>query len=251
MPPSPRPDASGLRINRFLAQCGLGSRRACEELIATGSISVNGEICVNLATVVRPGDTVHYGSRLLTTREDTTILLNKPPGFLCTTSDPERRPTIYDLLPLKLKNRNLHHAGRLDLESQGLLVMTNSGDLSHRLTLPRNKIEKEYLVTIDRPFDFNLRRQFLEGIRIPEGMARAVSIEGDASGRKLTLVLTQGLKRQIRTMLETVGYKVKTLERVRIGHLSAPNLAPGEHILLNAKDIEHLFVGAKDRAPKA
>jgi 23S rRNA pseudouridine2605 synthase len=242
---SPKPDSAGIRINRFLAQCGLGSRRACEELIATGAITVNNEICVNLATKVMPGDTVHYGSRLLTTKDETTILLNKPPGFLCTTSDPERRPTIYDLLPIKLRNRNLHHAGRLDLESQGLLVMTNSGDLSHRLTLPRNKVEKEYLVTIDRPFDFNLRRQFLEGIRIPEGLARAVSIEGDTSGRKLTLVLTQGLKRQIRSMFETVGYTVKTLERVRIGHLAAPNLAPGEHILLNSRDIEHLFVTGK------
>ncbi len=201
---------------------------------------MNGEICLNLATRVNPGDDVRFDNKKIAPQEEITILLNKPPGYLCTASDPQGRPTIYDLLPPRLRSQNLHHAGRLDRESEGLLIMTNSGELSNSLTHPRNKVEKEYIVTLDRMFDFRYKRPLLDGVQTPEGLAKANSVEG-ISRRRLRIVLIQGLKRQIRHMFAAFDFRVKRLERVRIGKLTDEKLAPGAHRKLGRRDIASLL----------
>lgn len=234
------PPEEGIRLNRYLALCGLGSRRSCEDLIREGRITLNNNICIDLATRVLPEDEVYFDNKSISPKQEATILLHKPPGVICTASDPQRRKTVFDLLPTKMRALNLHHAGRLDLDSEGLLVMTNSGDLSHQLTHPGCKIEKEYIVTLDRPFDFQLKKQFLDGIRTPDGIAYAKFIDG-LTVRKLRVVLTQGMKRQIRLMFAAFDYEVTRLERVRIGHLTDPKLAPGECRLLGRKDIDRLL----------
>ena len=239
-------DSSGIRLNRFLAQCGLGSRRGCESIIREGRVHVNGEICVDLATRVLESDSVKVDNKLVGQRETLSILLHKPPGYLCTVSDPKGRKTIYDLLPHRLRGRNLHHAGRLDRDSEGLLIMTNDGELSQRLTHPRSKVEKEYRVVLDKPFDFTLRRKFLEGIPTEEGLARAAAIDGD-NPRKLRVVLLQGLKRQIRLMFHEVGYEVKRLTRVRIGNLRDERLGSGDHRLLSKRDLRALFETPREK----
>lgn len=239
--------SDGIRLNRFLAQCGVASRRKCETFIADGRITVNGRVCTKLATRIRPGDTVYADGRELKTQEAVTILLFKPAGVLCTASDTHGRKTIFDLLSPKLRNANLHHVGRLDHESEGLIIMTNSGDLSHQITHPRHKIEKEYFVRLNHSFQAETHtRKLLEGIETPEGMAQAVSVVQIAN-RQLSVVLQQGLKRQIRHMFAALDYEVVQLVRTRIGMLSDEELRPGKFRYLKESDIARILAEPKRR----
>ncbi len=226
-----------VRLNKFLASCGLGSRRKCETLISEGRVEINGEICTVLATKVAPEDSVRVDGRVLRQKRETTLLLHKPKGYLCSRGDTHDRQTVYDLLPPKF--HHLSHVGRLDRESEGLLLMSNSGEVTQKLTHPRHGLEKEYVVTIAPLYNFDHTARLLEGIQIPEGLAKAESVM-PISRRRLRIVLTQGLKRQIRQMLHALGYEVKKLERIRIGQLMAPDLPPGEWRILNAADLRLL-----------
>lgn len=244
---SPEP---GVRLNRYLASCGLGSRRKCEELIRDGRIEINGRVVLDLATKVLPGDFVRFDGRVVRQAEEITLLLHKPKGFLCTKDDPQGRKTIYDLVPPKFQT--LNYVGRLDLESRGLILLTNSGTLNATLTHPRHAVEKEYHVTLDRPFDPALTPRLLEGIRLSDGLARAESVAFHTRTR-LTMVLTQGFNRQIRRMFAKLDYKVRDLERVRIGQLVDPEMAAGEYRILNPKELELATrnpAPAKPRPPK-
>src|SRR5688500_6056502 len=199
-----------MRLNRFLASAGLGSRRGVEELITNGQVRVNGRVITDLATQVGPDDAVKVGSRLLRPEPKTTVLRNKPRGYVCTASDELDRRTICDLLPPNWPR--LYHVGRLDKESEGLLLVTNDGDLSLALTHPRYKIEKEYEILLDKPFDAKDRAKLLRGFHIMGGRAKAERVEILAP-RHLRMTLTQGIKRQIRLMLYDLGYDVERLAR--------------------------------------
>lgn len=223
-----------MRLNRFLASAGLGSRRGVEELITTGQVRINGRVVTDLATQVGPDDAVKVGSRLLRTEQKITVLLNKPPGYVCTAKDEMDRKTIFQLLPPNWPR--LHHVGRLDKESEGLLLVTNDGDLSLALTHPRYKIEKEYEVLIDKPFDPKDREKLLRGFHIIGGRAKSERVEILAPTH-LRLVLTQGIKRQIRLMLYELGYEVERLARIRLGPLRIGEMRPGEWRLLTAREI--------------
>ena len=245
---APESSTDGIRLNRFLASCGIASRRKCETLITDGRIMVNGKICKKLATRIRPGDKVHADGVPLKTQEALTILLFKPAHVICSAGDTHGRRTIFDLLSPKLQQANLHHVGRLDHESEGLIVMTNSGDLSHQITHPRHKIEKEYFVRINRPFQEEIHsRKLLEGIETPEGFAKAVSVV-QISHRQLSVVLQQGLKRQIRHMFSALEYEVTQLVRTRIGNLSDEELKPGKFRYLKESDIARILAPPKNPA---
>ncbi len=239
--------APSIRINRYLASCGLGSRRSCEDLIREGRVTVNGTPCAGLSTRVSPTDDVAVDGRAVAPAEEVTILLHKPPGYLCTRNDTEDRPTIYHLLPAHLGS--LHHVGRLDKESEGLLLLTNSGDLTARLTHPRHKIEKEYFVTLARPLAPGSEKQLLDGISTREGFARAKAVHA-LGRRKLMITLDQGIKRQIRLMFEALGNKVKTLSRIRIGNLTDSTLAPGKWRILGKRDLTALLSDAPNASAK-
>ena len=233
-----------MRLNRFLASAGLGSRRSVEELITTGQVRINGRVVTNLATQVGPEDAIKVGSRLLRAEQKITVLLNKPRGYICTASDERDRKTIFDLLPPNWPR--VYHVGRLDKESEGLLFVTNDGDLSLALTHPRYKIEKEYEVLIDKPFSPTDREKLLRGFHIMGGRAKAERVEILAPTH-LRLTLTQGIKRQIRLMLYELGYEVERLARIRLGALKIGEMRPGEWRLLTAKEIAAL---KGDSAPK-
>ena len=223
-----------MRLNRFLAAAGLGSRRNCEQLILDGDVTINGQRCENLATQVVPKDAVKVRGKLVHAEVLTYLLLNKPAGFLCTHDDERQRRTIYDLLP---RDRpRLTHVGRLDKESEGLLILTNDGDLALKLTHPRYKMEKEYEVTIDKPFDMAVSEKLLRGFFIEGGWAKAESVHS-ISPHRLRIVLHQGIKRQIRLMLYHVGYEVTRLVRVRIGPLRDSKIPSAHWRELTAAEI--------------
>jgi len=237
-----------MRLNRFLASAGLGSRRGVEELITSGQVRINGKVVTDLATQVEPNDAVKVGSRLLHTEQKITVLLNKPAGFLCTASDERDRKTIFQLLPPNWPR--VYHVGRLDKDSEGLLLVTNDGELSLALTHPRYKIEKEYEVLIDKPFDPKHKEKLLKGFHIIGGRAKTEWVEILAPNH-LRLVLTQGIKRQIRLMLYDLGYEVERLARIRLGPLKIGEMRPGEWRLLTSKEIAALKSPVQLGAPKA
>ena len=223
-----------MRINKFLASCGLGSRRGCEEIIRTGQVIVNGEPCIDLATQIEPGDSVEYGGRTLQAAPHLYVAFHKPKGAICTKSDEKQRKTIYGILPNAF--RHLHYVGRLDKDSEGLMLLTNDGDFSNALTHPANKVEKEYVVTTDHVIDKRDIKPLLEGIRTPDGLAVVARVEHVAP-RVLAIVLTQGLKRQIRVMLASLGYDVVRLVRIRIGGYGIDDIAPGKWRRLTGSDL--------------
>lgn len=226
-----------MRLNRFLANCGLGSRRSCETLIREGRVTVNGEVCLSLATQVTEKDVVTCDERRLTPNKTLVVMLHKPPGFTTSAVDEAGRQTIYDLLPAEWKH--LRYAGRLDRESEGLLLLTNDGELANRIAHPRHGLEKEYDVYLERPFLREKKNVLLKGIPLPEGDAKMESVHF-VTRRHARVVLKQGLKRQIRQMFATMGCPVRRLIRLRVGHLTLEGLAPGRWRVLSETQIEGL-----------
>jgi len=226
-----------MRLNRFLAAAGLGSRRACDDLIRSGAVVINGTHIDQLATQVEPGDDVRVRGRQVRVAKSITLLLNKPRGYLVTRSDERGRRTIYDLLPPEFAS--LFHVGRLDKESEGLLLLTNDGDLAQRLTHPSHKMEKEYEVTLDKDFDPVHSAKLLKGFHIEGGRARFDSLRSLAPDR-LKVVLSQGLKRQIRLMFYALGYEVKRLKRTRIGGISDSRIPSGSCRHLTSRELAAL-----------
>lgn len=224
-----------MRLNRFLAAAGFGSRRACEALIRDGKISINGHFVRDLATIVQPGDDVRVAGKPPPRPAPAAyILLYKPKGVICTRSDERERTTIFDFVPAHFGR--LFHVGRLDKESEGLILLTNDGALSHHLTHPAHEVEKEYEVLLDKPFDAQQIPKLLRGVVIESGRAKAerIRILGPAL---VSVVLRQGLKRQIRLMFLKLGYEVKRLVRTRIGGLKAGALQPGHWRILEKREI--------------
>lgn len=224
----------GIRINRFLASCGIASRRKAEDLVREGRVTINGTEVSSLGERVLPEDSVKVDGRRVRPAGEVTLLFYKPRGYLCTRDDTHGRKTIYDLLPPKY--HRLAYVGRLDKDSEGLLLLTSSGELVETLTHPRHEVEKEYQVLSDEPLERAMAEKFVEGVHTPEGVARAVRVQ--SLGKNWTsVVLRQGLKRQIRHMYAKVGRSVKRLVRVRIGELVAPNLKPGEWVELDGEGL--------------
>ena len=213
-----------MRLNRFLAAAGLGSRRHCDELIADGQVTVNGQPCTNFSTQVEPIDHVKVGHRLVRPAESLTIALHKPAGFVCTRRDPQATDTIYDLLPAKFSR--LFNVGRLDAQTEGLLLMTSDGDLSQHLAHPRYKVEKEYEVTLDRLWDPKHGESLRTGIFL-DGKRAKLTMVRPIGPTRLRVVLHQGMNRQIRRMFYELGYEVKGLIRTRFGQLRLGDMPRG------------------------
>ena len=226
-----------MRLNRFLAAAGIGSRRRCDELIAEGRVTINGQLCTDFSVRPTPRDHIKVDGRLVQAEPLMTIALNKPAGFVSTRRDPRARDTIFDLLPSKFSR--LFNIGRLDAQSEGLLLLTNDGELAQRLTHPRYKIEKEYDLTLDRPWDPTLTTKLLRGIFL-DGQHAQITRLHTLAPQHLRVVLRQGINRQIRRMFEAVGYKIKRLTRVRIGNLRVGDLPRGHWRHLTKRQLESL-----------
>lgn len=233
-----------MRLNRFLSACGLGSRRGSEQIILDGRVTINGKVCMTLATMVGEEDTVKVDGKPVRRQSALVIALHKPKGFVCTRDDERDRRTIYDLLPEKYGT--LHHVGRLDMDSSGLILLTNQGELSQQLLHPSKGVEKEYEVTVETPFDPNKLERLMKGFHTEDGLARAERA-WLISDYKLGMVLKQGYKRQIRNMLYFLGYEVKKLVRVRIGNLALTGMPEGGWKELSDADVDRLLIHPKSK----
>ncbi|MBN8418303.1 MAG: rRNA pseudouridine synthase [Verrucomicrobia bacterium] len=227
-----------MRLNRYLSQCGIASRRGAEEIILGGRVSINGHVITELATQVNPEDKVVVDGSPVRTEAPVVLVLNKPKGYLCSRGDKHERMTIYDLLPLKYQN--LHHVGRLDKDSEGLILLTNRGDLSHRIIHPSQGAEKEYEVVVDQALNPDVMAKLVKGMMTEEGFARAERTWMDGDYRA-HIVLKMGLKRQIRMMLYYLGYEVTRLTRIRIGWLKLHGLSKGAYKELTPTEVERFF----------
>jgi 23S rRNA pseudouridine2605 synthase len=235
-----------VRLNRYLAAAGIASRRKCDELIAAGRVTVNGQVCKNFSAQPGESDHVKVDGKLVHLERPLSIALHKPAGFVSTRSDPHARNTIFDLLPPKLPR--LFNIGRLDAQSEGLLLLTNNGDLAQTLAHPRFKIEKEYEVILDREWNNEHAQKLRRGIFLDGRRAQIERIHSISSTR-LRVVLRQGINQQIRRMFYAVGYDVKRLVRVRIGNLRLGDLPPGHWRPLTKFELAGLERAAK-KAPQ-
>ena len=244
--------ASGQRLQKVLAHAGVASRRACEQLIADGRVSVDG------ITVTEPGVRVDPlaqeirldGSRILTNPELITLMLHKPAGVVTTMEDPEGRPTVaqygrdylaeHPELPDSLR---LVHVGRLDTETEGLLLLSNDGELSHRLMHPSFEIAKTYVAIVEGQVEPWVPRKLRRGIELEDGEAKADRVTVKDSGPRGSIVeitLHSGKNRIVRRMLDAVGHPVTRLARTRLGPLRLGNLRPGQTRLLSGEEIAAL-----------
>lgn len=239
---------TGIRLNKYLASCGVGSRRACDAIIQEGDVYINNSRVTSPGTRVEPDDSVRVGRKTVSPKATEVILFNKPRGLVSSSSDELGRETIYAALPPHL--HHLKNVGRLDKDSEGMLVLTNDGDLALKLTHPSMKVEKEYLVTVDQAFDNAIIDKLIKGVHTIEGRAAAKSIKR-ISPRRLRVVLETGLKRQIRIMFDAVHIKVTKLVRIRIGNLTGGGLEVGQWRTLEPEEIEALQKNPKQRQPKS
>lgn len=234
----------GTRLNKYLALCGLGSRRKVEGLIAAGRVSVNGAVTARLGTVIGPGDRVEFDGKPLELLEDRIyLMLNKPRAYITTLNDEKDRPTVMNLVPEKFKRAGVYPVGRLDRETEGLLLLTNDGDLAYRLTKPSFHIPKEYRVEIDRPLTPDDRDKIAHGIYLHQLdlKTRPCRVEViDESSRFVRMVIVEGKNRQIRYSFMNCGYTVKKLERVAYGNLSLKRLRRGSVRILTSSEVREL-----------
>jgi 23S rRNA pseudouridine2605 synthase len=231
-----------MRLNRYLALCGLGSRRACEEIILGGGVRVNGRAVRELAVTVQPGDMVVARGRVVKPAASRYVVLHKPTGVLSSRASQGGKRTIYDVLPREVAT--LPHVGRLDADSEGLLLLSNDGALAQAVTHPSRHVEKEYEVILDRTFDADKTARLLKGVYLEEGRAKAASVQIEGA-TKLRIVLTQGINRQIRRMFAALGYKVKRLTRTRMGPLRLGRLPRGAWRELTEREVESLRKAAR------
>lgn len=229
---------SGVRLQKFLAQAGVASRRASEELIVAGRVTINGRAATELGVRVDPArDDVRVDGRRVRPATEQWFALHKPRGYLSTRSDPEGRRTLYELVPPPM--RRLFYVGRLDFDSEGLVLLTNDGDTAHRMLHPRYGMEREYDVELDRAIDDDALQQLRRGVQLDDGRARAHTARR-RGGNRVLLTLREGRKREVRRMFSELGYSVKRLRRVRYGPIRLHDMAPGEWRALEPREVSAL-----------
>ena len=236
----------GERLQKVLARAGIGSRRVSEGFIAEGRVTVNGEVAVLGRRVDPEKDRVMLdGVPVVVDDNVVHWLLNKPAGCVTTASDPQGRPTVMGLVP---DEPRVFPVGRLDLDSEGLLILTNDGDLAQLLTHPSHGVEKEYFVEVEgtpTPADLRMLRSGIELDDGPTRPARVKILQESATGTAaLTIVVQEGRKRMVRRMFAAVGHPVLRLARTRIGPLRDPRLAPGTWRVLAPDEVRALYAAA-------
>ena len=238
-------ESRGVRLQKVLSQAGIASRRAAEKLIMDGRVEVDGQVVTELGTRVDPDVSMIRvdGARVLVDDSLVYLALNKPRGIVSTMADEKGRAGIAELLGTTVSQR-VYHVGRLDTDSEGLLLLTNDGDLAHKLTHPSYEVEKTYLVEVAGPLPRTVGRQMLAGLELEDGPARADAFRlVDAFGRTalVEVVLHEGRKHIVRRMFDEVGHPVSRLVRTAVGPVKLGDLKPGRWRHLTRAEVAALF----------
>jgi 23S rRNA pseudouridine2605 synthase len=240
------------RLNKLLAHAGLGSRRHCEALITAGRVTVDGRVVRELATKIEAGRRVCVDGQPVHAERMVYWLVNKPKGYLCTNRDPRRRPLALDLVP-KVSQR-VYTVGRLDEASEGLLLLTNDGDLAFRLMHPRFGVDKTYLVQVAGLPSADDLQQVLKGVWLSDGHVKARQIKrlkSHGGSTWLRIVLNEGKNREIRRMLARLGHKVLNLRRIALGPVQLGTLGRGKARRLTLRELSALKQIAEHGHPRA
>ncbi len=240
-------EGDGIRLQKVLAQAGLGSRRTCEALIERRRVRVNGDVAALGRRVDPEVDVIEVdGAQIGVKAGLVHYLLNKPRGVITTASDPQGRPTVIDLLPPEPR---VFPVGRLDGDSEGLLLLTNDGDLTHRLTHPSYGVDKEYLVEVEGdPSKGDLAR-LRDGVDLEDGRTAPAKV-AQLGDRLLRITIHEGRNRQVRRMCDAIGHPVVRLVRTRIGPLTDRSLKPGTWRALAQDEVRALERAAAEKAPR-
>lgn len=231
------------RLQKYMARCGVASRRHCEKIINQGRVEVNGEIVVEMGVKINPFmDVIRVDGRIILPEEERVyILLNKPSGYITSVTDPQGRPTVLDLID-KIDSR-IYPVGRLDFESEGLLILTNDGQLAYHLTHPKYEVQKQYRVMVHGQPNDNDIKTLQRGIDIGGYItrpARVVRKEIISNNSVFKVVIGEGKNRQIRRMFEAIGHPVIELRRERLGNINLGSLKLGEWRHLSQQELEGL-----------
>ncbi|WP_114452882.1 pseudouridine synthase [Halopolyspora algeriensis] len=234
----------GVRLQKLLSQAGVASRRAAEQMIAEGRVEVDGDMVTEMGKRVDPETSVVHvdGTRVVTNRAATHLMLNKPPGILCTMSDDQGRPCIGDYL--SERQGRLFHVGRLDVNTEGLLLITNDGELANRLMHPSYRVPKTYLAEVPGPIPKDLGYKLRSGFDLDDGRAaidefRLVDVNGNRA--LVEVVLHEGRKRIVRRLLDRAGHPVQRLVRTAVGDVRLTNERQGAIRPLNRKELGSLY----------
>lgn len=230
-----------MRINKYLSGCGLDSRRKCEQFIKDGRVKVNGKVLTSLGYGVKDGDYVEVDGKAVSLSERKVyIMLNKPKGCVCTSNDEKGRKTVLDFV--KIKER-VFPVGRLDYDTEGLLLLTNDGELAYAVTHPKNMVKKVYSVRVEgEPSDAELKRlrNGVEFNGVKYMPAKVVVIGKENNDTRLEITITEGKNHEIKNMIESLGRRVLFLKRTEVGGIRLGGLSRGEWRYLNAKEVDKL-----------
>ena len=229
-----------IRLQVFLSHCGVASRRASEQIILDSRVSVNGKIITSLGTKVSYDDEVLVdGKRIFPEEKKRYILMYKPKGYVCSSKDERGRLCALDLLSEKYSER-LYNVGRLDMFSQGLLIFTNDGDFTSKLSHPSSELEKEYIVDSSQDLPDDLAEKFEKGIRV-EGVFYKCKQAQKIKPRRMRVTLIEGKNREIRKVFSSENVLIRRLVRIRIGNISAGNMKPGDFRELTESEVSSLL----------
>ena len=235
-----------MRLQKYLAICGIASRRKCEELVLNGKVEVNGKVIKELGTKIEPDiDEIKYNGKIIKNEEEKVyILLNKPIGYVTTAKEQFGRDMVLDLIKI---NKRIVPVGRLDMYTSGALILTNDGDLVNKLTHPKNEINKTYNVTISGKITKQEVELLRNGVEIDNGYitkpaeVKILKIDEEKNISRIQIIIHEGKNRQIRKMCVAIGKKVLALHRSKIGNIDVKNLKIGEWRHLTEKEISNLF----------
>lgn len=230
-----------MRINKYLAACGMASRRDCDNLIAEGRVQVNGKKA-SVGMDVNEEDEVYVDGRKVVLQKNEYYILNKPKGYICSVSDDKGRKTVLDLMPKNVGR--IYPVGRLDYDSEGLLILTTDGALAQRLTHPSNEVPKTYLVKIEGTCTEAALNPIRSGVEIEGGYVtkkcKAHIVETDKNYTKIHVTLTEGKNREVRKMFAAIGKEVALLKRIKVGEITLRGLDRGAYRKLTAQEVQYL-----------
>lgn len=234
------------RLQKYIASCGVASRRKAEDLIVSGRVKVNGVVVTELGTKVKSNDEVLVDGKLITVTESVYLVMNKPRGVLSTTKDDKGRKTVITILRPEYINKRLFPVGRLDYDTKGVILLTNDGEFMNHLVGPKSNLEKEYLARVDGIFTKDDLKKICSGVKIDNYVTRKCygyikDVDQTNKSTSVGLVIKEGHYHQVKNMFKAVGFEVKRLTRIRFGNITAQGIGEGETRELSIHEVKKLY----------